>query len=141
MVTVAAGPGLPQGFCTAGTGPSARRRRVGHNDLDEDGEEAVATGRRRAVRQRPQRELPRLLALALATLVAAAAWVLLVLQAISLGRDARNGDGTPAWVLTSAATAGAALCLLLVFALLGRARAAWRGDPVAARRTPGHRRR
>lgn len=89
---------------------------------------------------RAARRLPRVLLLLLGTALATAAWVLLVLQAISLGRDARDGDGTRTWALTGAATVGAAICLMLAFALLVRVRSAWRAEPEPLRPAAGHRR-
>jgi hypothetical protein len=62
-----------------------------------------------------------------AAVVAAAVWAYLVRTAIGLGRDARDDPDTTAWVLTVAATIGAAVCLLAVFVLLARMRAAWTG--------------
>jgi hypothetical protein len=62
-----------------------------------------------------------------ALVVAVVAWVALVVVAIDLGRAARVDGGTTGWLLTGAATVGAALCLTLVFVLLARARDALRG--------------
>jgi hypothetical protein len=54
---------------------------------------------------------------AFGTVLAGAAWVLLVRTAIKLGRAS---DDVLGWGLTVAATVGATMCLLLVFALLAR---------------------
>lgn len=66
------------------------------------------------------------------TLVAAAAWVLLVRAAIGFGEAAQTGDGAVGWLMTVLAGVGGVLCLLLVFVLLGRLSAiarAWRQRP------------
>ena len=52
------------------------------------------------------------------TLLAAGAWVLLVMVAIDFGERAREGD-TAAWVFLALAGVGAAVCLVLAF-FLGR---------------------
>ena len=74
---------------------------------------------------------------AVALVVAVVAWVALVVVAIDLGRAARVDGGTTGWLLTGAATVGAALCLTLVFVLLGRAREAYRNR---VRHAPGRHR-
>jgi len=48
------------------------------------------------------------------TLVAAGAWVLLVMVAIDFGVRARDGE-TAGWVLLALAGLGAAVCLVLAF--------------------------
>jgi hypothetical protein len=63
----------------------------------------------------------------LGAVVAIAAWGYLVRLAIDLGRDARDDPSAMAWGVAALATLGAAICLLLVFVLLGRMRDAWAG--------------
>jgi hypothetical protein len=87
----------------------------------------VSAGRRRAERVARRRPDGRALLGAVALVVAVVAWVALVVVAIDLGRAARVDGGTTGWLLTGAATVGAALCLTLVFVLLARARDALRG--------------
>ena len=82
----------------------------------------VSAGRRRAdtkTQPRP-RHWPKVLLLVIGVLAAAGAWAFLVRAAIDFGQVAR--DGRPvAWAVCAAATVGAAVCLLLAFALVARA--------------------
>jgi hypothetical protein len=79
------------------------------------------------------RDVQRVLALLVATALALALWVLLVMVAVSHGKDARLGGGTGDWVVTGLVSVLAAAVLYLVMALLLRARAAWaRRDTVQA---------
>jgi hypothetical protein len=106
----------------------------------------VSAGRRRAEKvsgpSGPSRLRRALVPLA-GALVAAAAWVVLVLAAIDFGRAARGDDGASAWVLTIVAALGATLCLLLVFVLLARvwARLGLVGEASPSPRTSGGRHR
>ena len=97
----------------------------------------MSGGRRRAERVASRRPTGRTLLGALALLLATLAWFALVVVAIDRGRSARLGGGTKDWLLTGAATVGAALCLTLVFVLLGRAREAYRNR---VRHAPGRHR-
>lgn len=94
----------------------------------------MSAGRRRAERVASRRPTRRALLGALALLVATVAWLALVVVAIDRGRSARLDGGAKDWLLTGAATVGAALCLTLVFVLLGRAREALRSR---VRHAPG----
>lgn len=82
----------------------------------------VSAGRRRAekvkAQSRPSR-LPHLALLVVGVLASGAAWVFLVRAAIDFGEAARDGRSV-AWAICAAATLGAAVCLMLVFALLAR---------------------
>jgi hypothetical protein len=92
---------------------------TGHNDHVAAGvtERAAAPAGRRRAEKAPTPRLPYALLRAFSTVLAGAAWVLLVRTAITLGRAAHDVLG---WGLTVAATVGATMCLLLVFALLAR---------------------
>jgi hypothetical protein len=79
----------------------------------------VSTGRRRA-QARASSPLPRLGILAGGMLLSALAWFFLVRAAIDFGHVARGGDSM-AWLLTIGASAGAVVCLMLVFTLVARA--------------------
>ena len=81
----------------------------------------VSGGRRRAEKApRGPNRLLHLLALGVGVLAAGAAWLFLVLAAIDFGQAARINDQLAEWAVTVAATAGAAVCLLLVFVLVSR---------------------
>jgi hypothetical protein len=69
--------------------------------------------------------------------LACVAWFFLVRSAIDFGRVALNGENN-AWLVLGAATAGAAVCLLLVFVLVLRALRAL-GIVHRRRRYAGHR--
>jgi hypothetical protein len=86
------------------------------------GRGAGQAGRRRAERPRRERRPGALVSavlLPLGVLLAAGAWYFLVRSAIDFGQVARGGR-TAAWGFCIAATAGATVCLLLVFVLLAR---------------------
>jgi hypothetical protein len=57
--------------------------------------------------------------LAIGAVAAGVAWVFLVGAAIDFGHAARAGR-TAAWLFGGAATAGAVVCLVLLFVLAGR---------------------
>ena len=97
----------------------------------------MSAGRRRAERVAGRRPGGRAILGVVALLLATAAWFALVVVAIDLGRSARLDGGTKHWLLTGAATVGAALCLTLVFVLVGRAREAFR---TRVRHEPGRHR-
>lgn len=82
----------------------------------------ASPGRRRA--EKPRRSgpgpLPYLLAVGAGVILCVAAWVVLVLAAISFGHLAREGQ-LLAWAFTGGATVGAIGCLLLMFSLVARA--------------------
>ena len=85
-------------------------------------------GRRAAGPSAPvHRDVPRAFALLVATVLALALWVLLVLVAVGFGRDARLGGGASDWTLTGFVSLVAVGVLYLVMSLLLRARVAWRG--------------
>jgi hypothetical protein len=102
-----------------------RRAGVGQNDpvaVSVTDRGTVGAGRRRAETKAPSRPRgrPKVLLLVLGVLAAAGAWAFLVRAAIDFGQVAR--DGRPvAWAVCGAATVGAAVCLLLAFALVARA--------------------
>ena len=78
------------------------------------------SGRRRAVVERKSRgPYLYLVSVVLGALISTVAWVYLVRAAIDFGRTAMDGRA-PAWAFAGAATIGATVCLLLVFALLHR---------------------
>lgn len=95
----------------------------------------MSPGRRHAVRAGRTR-LPAVLLTLLGAAVAAVAWVVLVLLAVHLGRDAHT---VATWLPPVVATTAAVVCLLLVFALAGRSWAVLRG--AAPRHSGGKRRR
>lgn len=78
-------------------------------------------GRRKAPKRPGPGPWATILLLGAGMLVAAAAWVFLVRAAIDFGHAARAGRGSTAWVFTGLATAGAAVCLLLLLVLAARA--------------------
>ena len=78
-----------------------------------------------------RRDVPRTLALLGATALALALWVLLVLVAVSRGRDARLGGGTSEWLLAALVSAVAVGVLYLVMSLSLRTWSAWRGRELA----------
>jgi hypothetical protein len=83
------------------------------------GTAAVSTGRRRAERRSGWGPLPTAALLAIGAIAAGVAWVFLVGAAIDFGHAARSGRAA-AWVFGGAATAGAVVCLVLLFVLAGR---------------------
>lgn len=80
----------------------------------------MSAGRRRAEKATSPAALRGTLLRVLGVVLAAVAWLLLVIGAIDFGRAARDGQGAAGWVFTVAATAGAAACLLLVFVLVAQ---------------------
>jgi len=94
----------------------------------------VGAGRRRAEKSsvpRPRR-WPVVLLLLIGVVASGTAWVFLVRAAIDFGQVARDGEGA-AWLVCGAATAGAAVCLLLMFVLLART---WRSAALGGRYQP-----
>ena len=86
---------------------------------------AVVAGPKKGRRKGPKKSGPgpwaTVLLIVAGMLAAAAAWVFLIRAAIDFGHAARAGRGSTAWVFTGLATAGAAVCLLLLLVLAARA--------------------
>lgn len=74
--------------------------------------------------------MPPATGLVVATAALAVAWVLLVVLAVHLGRDARGSGTVGAWLLAALATAGAAALLTAVLVVGARAWSVARRPPV-----------
>lgn len=78
----------------------------------------MSGGKRRA-QERPASPLPRLGVLVAGILLSGLAWFFLVRAAIDFGNVARGGDSS-AWLFLAGASAGAVVCLMLLFTLVAR---------------------